>query len=95
MVSQFHKEALYLVLEQYHEHQQTNAHEFIENRADELHFKNLRCEHPYYYKCKHTEEYIDCAALLHYPVKVEEQQCCYCNIKRVSYSKSVHTSNLF
>ena len=73
VVAELNEKAFYLVLKQYDEHKESDSHELIKNRTEELEFKYLRREYPDYNESEHSEEYIERAALLHYPVEIEEE----------------------
>ena len=72
--SDIDKKTLYLVLKKNNEHYQTDTHEFIKNRSGQPHVENLRGNHPHDKKHQHAVEERECAAVLHHPVDVEEQQ---------------------
>lgn len=89
MVAKLDKKSFYLILEQDHKHQQTNPHKLIQDCTYQLKVQYLGGEHPHHNERKHTKEYIDSAAFLHYPVKIKQEQRHYGYIKRISNTKLI------
>lgn len=73
MVTQLHEKPLYLVLKQYHNNQQSYAHELVKDSSYKFHLHELGCNYPYHYKCEYAKKYVESTAFFHYSVQVEKQ----------------------
>lgn len=84
------EKSLYLVLEQYHQHYESDAHEFVEDCAGETHAEDFGCHYPYKYESEHTVEKAEGAAGAHHAVEIEEHECHYQYVDDVFYAEIKH-----